>query len=278
MKIDAHQHFWDYSAEEYEWIDDSLVALQRDFAPIDLEGCLAEAGIDAAISVQARTSSEENQSLLAHAKGRNSIAGVVGWVDLTARDAIDHVSAFAAQDKAVGLREVLQGKPERDFCLRDDFNRGLDSLQDFGLCYDILIYRDQLGFASEMVDRHPTQVFILDHIAKPVIGTGGVDLEWKNGVESLARRENVACKVSGMVTECSEDFEISAESLRPWFDVVLNAFGPDRLLFGSDWPVCLARSTYQHWVDLVSDWKADFSPDERAAIWGRNAARFYTIG
>lgn len=280
MRIDSHHHFWNYSPEEYAWIGGDMQVLKRDFSPADLKPLIDEAGIGGVISVQARTSEEENSFLLEHAAENNWILGVVGWLDLSAADAHEKVARFAEQPKAVGLREVLQGMTERDYCLREDFNRGLAVLHDFGLAYDLLIYADQLEAAIQCVDRHPAQTFVLDHIAKPVIGSpAGVDAAWAEGIRELAKREQVFCKLSGMITEvipALDDWD--PDLLGPWFDVVLEAFGPERLMFGSDWPVCLLRGEYADWVQCVEFWLSGMSESEQAAILGGNARKAYGLG
>ncbi len=277
MIIDSHHHFWDYDSAEYGWIGEGMEVLKKDFGPEALGAEIAAAGIDGVISVQARTDEKENDFLLGHAKGNDFIKGVVGWVDLTAENAWERIGKFAESEKAVGIREVLQGNEDRRFCLREDFNRGIAALHDFGLTYDILILGDQIAAATEMVDKHPSQRFVLDHIAKPVISGKGVDGEWERLIRELAKREEVACKVSGMVTEVAADETVSPELMRPWFEVVLDAFGAERLMFGSDWPVSLLRTTYGEWADCVKGWTADLSPDEQAAIRGGTAMKFYGI-
>lgn len=279
MRIDSHHHFWNYSPESYPWIGGEMTVLKRDFSPADLKPLLDEATIGGVVSVQARAEEAENDFLLDHAAAHDWILGVVGWLDLSAPDAPENVARFAERPKAVGLREVLQGMTERDYCLRDDFNRGLATLHDFGLTYDLLVYADQLAAATGCVDKHPAQSFVLDHIAKPAIGgPAGVDPAWSAGIREIAKRENVSCKLSGMVTEvipALEDWD--PDLLGPWFDVVLDAFGPDRLLFGSDWPVCLLRGEYADWTQCVEFWISGLSAAERSAILGDNAKRAYGL-
>lgn len=277
MKIDSHHHFWDFSVEEYGWIGEGMDVLKKDFGPGDLEPEIKQAGIDGVISVQARTDEKENDFLLTHAETNPFIRGVVGWLDLAKTDAADKVAAFSEKEKAVGLREVLQGMEDREYCLRDDFNRGLAALHSYGLAYDILIFGDQLKASAKMVDQHPGQRFVLDHIAKPVIGPEGVDAGWAADIRALAERENIACKVSGMVTEVVKGQSPSPELMRPWFDVVLDAFGPERIMFGSDWPVCLLRTSYADWVGCVDEWIAELSKDEQAAIKGETAQQWYQL-
>jgi L-fuconolactonase len=278
MRIDSHHHFWNYTPEAYDWIGSDMGILKRDFAPEDLTLATEEFGIEGVISVQARTDEAENAFLLDYAKSHDLVRGVVGWLDLTEPGVADKIARFAEDPKAVGIREVLQGLDDREHCLREDFNRGVSVLHDFGLAYDILIYADQLPAATQLADRHPAQTFILDHIAKPVIGPAGVDPVWEQGIRALAEREQVFCKLSGMVTEVIPALEDwTPDLLRSWFDVVLDAFGPDRLMFGSDWPVCLLRGEYADWVQCVDFWIKDLSPDEQKAILGATAARAYGV-
>lgn len=279
MRIDAHQHFWNFNPDEYSWIGSSMEILKRDFTPADLKVVIDEVSVDAVIAVQARTMEVENEFLLGYAAANDWIAGVVGWLDLTALDAADKVAAFSEKPKAVGLRQGFQGNPDPEFCLRDDFNAGLAALHDFGLSFDLLVSNDQIVNATQCVDRHPAQVFILDHIGKPVIGgKDGVDAAWDAAIRELARRENVFCKLSGMITEVVPGVENwTPDLLGPWFDVVFAAFGPDRLIFGSDWPVCLLRGEYADWIQCVEFWLSGLSKAEQDAIFGGNAARAYSL-
>ena len=273
MRIDSHHHFWDYTPEAYGWIGNDMSLLKRNFGPQDLKPLLEEFNIEGVISVQARTDEAENAFLLEHAGSHDSVRGVLGWFDLAKPDVAEKIARFAEPPKAVGVREVLQGIEDREYCLREDFNRGVSVLHDFGLVYDILIVGDQLPAATRFVDRHPAQPFVLDHIAKPVIGPAGVDVIWEQSIRALAEREHVFCKVSGMVTEVVAGLDDwTPDLLRPWFDVVLDAFGPDRLMFGSDWPVCLLRGEYADWVQCVDFWIKDLTLEEQRAVQGRTAS------
>lgn len=278
MRIDSHHHFWNYTPEAHDWIGSDMGILKRDFTPEDLALATGEFGITGVISVQARTDEAENVFLLEYAASHDIVRGVVGWLDLTDRGVADKIARFAENPKAVGIREVLQGLEDREYCLRDDFNHGLSLLHDFGLAYDILIFGDQLPAAAKLADRHPAQTFILDHIAKPLIGPAGVDPLWEQGIRALAEREHVFCKLSGMVTEVIPALEDwTPDLLRPWFEVVLDAFGPYRLMFGSDWPVSLLRGEYADWVQCVDFWVKELSAAERSAILGGTAARAYGV-
>ena len=275
MKIDSHHHFWSYSAEEYPWIGNSMAALRRDFLPEHLQAEIAAAGIDGVVSVQARQTVGETEWLLSLADGNDFIKGVVGWVPLADAGVREVIAKFAANPKLRAVRHVVQEEPDDRFILRADFNRGVSLLREFELVYDILIFERQLAASTEFVDRHPQQVFVLDHLAKPRIGDRAI-APWRANIRELARRENVFCKVSGMVTEA--DWKTwSEEQLRPYFDVALDAFGPKRLMFGSDWPVCLAASGYARWMELVRKFAAGLSADEQAWLFGKTAVLAYSL-
>jgi len=275
MKIDSHHHFWKYSEREYGWIGDRMKALRRDFLPPDLAKEIATAGIEGVVSVQARQSLEETQFLLDFAEGNDFIRGVVGWAPLVSPAVSKDIEKFAARPKLKGLRHVLQDDPDDNYILRDDFDRGIRALRDVGLVYDILIYERHLPQTLTFVDRHPDQVFVLDHIAKPRIKDNVLE-PWRANIRRLAERPHVYCKLSGMVTEADWQ-NWTTEQLTPYFDTVLQAFGPRRLMFGSDWPVCLLAASYQKWVRTVAGAIAKLSADEQARIWGGTAVEAYGL-
>jgi L-fuconolactonase len=272
--IDAHHHLWRHSATEYDWINDSMAALRRDFLPEDLIAELANAGVDGAVTVQARQSLEETRWLLELARSCKAIRGVVGWAPIAASDFEASLHVFAADPKLVGLRHVVQAEG-KGFLDGADFNGGVRAMEKFDLVYDLLIVEGQLEEAIRFVDRHPKQAFVLDHIAKPKIASGEIE-PWSTHIEALSKRSNVSCKLSGMVTEDAWS-RWSVDSLRPYFDVVVEAFGADRLMAGSDWPVCLVATGYARWWQVLRDYFADFSDDERAEIFGATAARIYKL-
>ncbi len=274
MRIDAHQHFWHYTAAEFGWIDDRMDAIRRDFLPADLIPVLDETGIDATIAVQARQSLEETNFLLELAKAEPRIAGVVGWAPLAESGVQPILEQIAQHPQLLGLRHVLQAEPDTFFD-REDFHAGLALLPRFSLTYDLLVIERQLPAAIRLVDRHPNQPFILDHIAKPRIAGGELG-PWRSHIRDLAQRPNVSCKLSGMVTEAHYDLW-TENALRPYFETVLEAFGPNRLLFGSDWPVCTVAASYGKWVGVVHNWLAPLSQAEQAAILGDNALRIYGL-
>jgi L-fuconolactonase len=253
-----------------------MAALRRDFLPEHLKSEIAAAGIDGVVSVQARQTVGETEWLLSFAAKNDFIKGVVGWVPLVDSRVREIVAKFAASPKLRAVRHVVQDEPDDRFILRDDFNRGVSTLKEFGLVYDILIYERQLVPAIEFVDRHPGQVFVLDHIAKPRIQDNAIE-PWRTNIREMARRPDVYCKISGMVTEA--DWKTwTPGQLRPYFDAVLEAFGPGRLMFGTDWPVCLAAAGYSRWVDVVRKFSAELSADEQARVFGGTAVEAYRLG
>jgi L-fuconolactonase len=272
--IDAHHHLWRYSPDEYGWIDDRMAALRRDFLPADLVVELANAGIDGAVTVQARQTLDETRCLLKLAQSCEAIRGVVGWAPIASSNFEASLDALAANPKLVGLRHIVQAEPN-GFLDGADFNRGIRALRRSGLTYDLLILEHQLQEAIHFVDRHPQQIFILDHIAKPKIAAAEIE-PWRTHIQELAKRSNVCCKVSGIVTEASWT-NWSIESLRPYLDTVVNAFGANRLMAGSDWPVCLVATGYVQWWQVLDDYFTAFSDDERAEIFGATAIRTYKL-
>jgi L-fuconolactonase len=274
MRIDAHHHFWHYTPDEYGWIDDAMASIRRDFLPSDLAPEIAAAGIDAVISVQARQTLSETHFLLALATAHTWISGVVGWVPLTDAHAGERLADIARQPKLKGIRHVLQAEPDT-YMDRPDFNVGLSRLRALNLAYDILIYHHQLPAAIRLVDRHPEQVFVVDHIAKPAIRTGELQPFARN-LNELARRPNVFCKLSGVVTE-AEYAAWTYEQILPYLEAALEAFTPARLMFGSDWPVCLVATTYLDWVRTIERLTEKLSAAERQAIFCDTATRAYRL-
>ncbi len=284
MRIDAHQHFWRYQPARDAWIGDNMPVLKRDYLPADLLPELGANGIDGTIAVQADQSEAETLFLLEQA-GRNPfIAGVVGWVDLCAADAGERLQYFSRFSKLRGFRHVAQSEPDDRFLVRDDFVRGVGMLGELDWTYDILIYARQLPAAVELVEKLPDQAFVLDHIGKPnITKLDGKSLEfdrWAVGIRALARNPRVYCKLSGLVTEA--DWRgWRADDFKPYLDIVFDAFGVDRLMFGSDWPVCLLAGTYAQVKGLIEDYACGFANSEREKvfgdIFGNNAARFYGL-
>ena len=274
--IDSHHHLWSYSPEEYDWIPPGTPLAQNQLVA-ELEQATTVAGIDATVVVQARQVLEESDWLLSLADSTDIIAGVVGWVPLIDADVGESLSRLAAHPKFKAVRHVLQGESDCYF-LRDDFHHGLSLLPDLDLRYDLLLFQRQLPVAIQLVDRQPNLGIIIDHIAKPEIHKGKINPDWKAGMAELAKRENIlGVKISGMVTEVMEP-EIDVATLQAYFDTTLELFGPDRVMFGTDWPVCLLRiDSYQTWVNIVSSFVADLSWHEQQAILHENAVRCYAL-
>jgi len=275
MLLDAHQHFWMYSPTDYGWISDNMAALRRDFLPHDLEPLLAAEKFDGSIAVQDRQTLEETRWLLELASQSDIVKGVVGWVDLRSPDLPAQLDQFARNPKLVGVRHVVQDEPDDDFMLRSDFRRGIARLRKYNLAYDILIYPRQLPAAVRLAGEFPEQRFVLDHIAKPQIAEGRMDT-WDEGIRELAEADNVWCKLSGMVTE-ARWHEWKPEDFRPYLDIVMNAFGPARLMIGSDWPVCTASAPYSRTIGMVREYIAQLTQHEQQQILGQNCASFYRL-
>ncbi len=275
MHIDAHQHFWIYNPAEYDWIDDSMSALRRDFLPADLKRELDRSDFQGSVAVQARQTLEETQWLLELAESSPSILGVVGWADLRSPDIRSQLKTLARNPKLVGIRHIVQSEPDDRFLLQPEFLRGIATLEEFDLAYDILIYTKHLSTAAEFVERFPRQRFVLDHLAKPPIKSGQID-SWTHGIRRLAEFPNVFCKLSGLVTEA--DWQgWRPEQIVPFLDVAFEVFGPDRLMIGSDWPVCLVAAAYERTVHVVKTYLLAKSPECREAILGGNAQRFWRL-
>jgi L-fuconolactonase len=274
MKIDAHHHLWHYSPGEYDWIDDRMQALRRDFMPSDLEREMEPAHVQATVVVQARQTLGETSWLLDLAAKSNFIHAVVGWAPIAANDFPEKLDALLGNPKLKGLRHVVQGE-NVNFLDGAEFNRGIAAMRDTGLIYDLLIVARQLVEATRFVSRHPQQIFVLDHIAKPDIANDQF-AAWDCEIRALASHENVFCKLSGMVTE-ADWHRWSSERLRPYFETALDAFGPSRLMAGSDWPVLTVACSYQDWWKTVESWIAPLSHSERAEIKGGVAGRVYQI-
>jgi L-fuconolactonase len=274
-RIDAHHHLWRYTPLEFEWLDESMAALRRDFLPKDLMKEMSAAGIDGAVAVQARQTMEETRWLLDQADACEAIRGVVGWAPIAGEDFPEVMEEFEDRPKLKGLRHVIQGEKDENYILRADFVAGIEAMQGSGLVYDILIFERHLPQTIEFVDEFPEQVFVLDHVAKPLIASG-VMQPWAERMRELGRRENVWCKVSGMVTE-AEWGAWNLETLRPYLDVAVEAFGVERLMAGSDWPVCLVAAEYGRWFEVLREYFAGFSETERDAVFGETAMEVYGL-
>ena len=276
--IDAHHHLWHYSEEDFGWLDSkihpSMEELKRDYLPEDLRQELATAGVDGSVAVQARQSLQETHWLLACAKRMPAIRGVVGWVPLASPKLHEILNSLAGEPKLKGLRHVIQDEPD-EFFSGADFNRGVAALGGTGLVYDILIYERQLPQTLDFARRHPGQSFVLDHLAKPSVRKRELE-PWRRNLKELAREPGVSCKLSGLVTE-AEWNTWTLDDLKPYLDAALEAFGPDRLMAGSDWPVCLVASSYKRWWAALHEWAGPLTTAEREQIFGRTAKRIYSL-
>jgi len=276
MRVDAHQHFWNYRPDEYGWISDSMAVLKRDFGPPDLAPLLRTAAFDGSVAVQASQTLKETEWLLELAGRHPQIKGVVGWVDLRSETVRRNLEKLARHPRLCGVRHIVQDEPDDRFLVREDFLRGIALLVEVDLTYDILIYPRQLPAAIEFVRRLPAHRLVLDHIAKPSIKARQLE-PWASQIRELAHSENLYCKISGMVTEADGN-GCKKSDFTPYLDAVFEAFGPKRLMFGSDWPVCLLAATYQDVVGIVSGYVSQLSEGERAAVMGGNAEKFYRLG
>lgn len=274
MHIDAHQHFWIYNQREYGWIDEAMASLRRDFLPDELKVHLDKTGFQGSVLIQVRQTLEETRWMLELAEDTPFILGVVGWVDLRSPRLRADLESLAGRKKLVGIRHIVQSEPD-DFLLQPDFLRGISMLEEFGLAYDLLIYTKHLPAAVEFVTRFPLQRFVLDHLAKPPIRSGAID-SWARGIRKLAGFPNVHAKLSGLVTEA--DWRTwKPETIRPYLDVAFECFGPGRLMIGSDWPVCTVAASYERVVSLVNYYLDRYTTEEREAVLGGNAAKFWRL-
>jgi len=273
--IDAHHHLWRYNSPDYGWMDDSMEVLKRDYLPADLESELAKVGVTATVVVQARQVEEETTWLLEQAEKYPFIKGVVGWLDLRSENLRSQLDVFAAHPKLVGLRHVIHDEPDDDFMLRPAFLKGIEMLQPYKLSYDLLLFPKHLSQAIELVSMFPEQRFVLDHISKPFI-KAGILQPWKGDIESLAAQANVWCKISGMVTE-AKAHQWRHEDFIPYMKTVVDAFGSDRIMLGSDWPVCRLSGEYEEVMDIPLTYFKTCSESEKKNILSQNAIDCYQL-
>lgn len=275
MKIDSHQHFWNYNSNEYGWISNDMEILQKDYLPDQLKTELLSIGFEGSVAVQARQSLAETQWLLTLADQHSFIKGVIGWVDLCSPDVEEQLTQFSGNPKLVGIRHVLHDEQDENFMLRKSFLRGIAYLKKFGLTYDILVFPRHLSNTIQLVSQFPEQVFILDHIAKPSIKDKKIS-PWNEHIVKLARFRNVYCKLSGMVTEANVK-NWRQEELIPYLNIVFDAFGTNRLLIGSDWPVCSLAGSYRQVMQVVLDYIRTFPDQDKKKILGENAIKAYGL-
>jgi L-fuconolactonase len=275
MRLDSHQHFWSYSEREYDWIDERMSRIRRDFAPSDLEPILRRNGFNGSIAVQVRQSLEETEYLLGLADRHAFVRGVVGFVDLCSPEGRRDLERFSEHPRFRGVRHVVQAEPDDRFLLRDDFLRGVGLLRDLDLTYDILVYHRHLPVVVDFVARFPEHRLVLDHMGKPAIAKAELE-PWASSIRKLGKMENLYCKLSGLVTEADwrgwkkSDFTL-------YLEIVLESFGPRRLLFGSDWPVATLAASYEQVVEIVDDFLDPLSSSEKDAVFGGNAAELYRL-
>ncbi|MCF6223319.1 MAG: amidohydrolase family protein [Flavobacteriaceae bacterium] len=274
MTIDSHQHFWKYNSVRNTWIDETMQVIQRDFLPKDLKPILERNGIDGCIAVQADPSEKETVFLLELANKNSFIKGVVGWVDLCANDVEDRLNYFSKYQKFKGVRHIVQAE-STDYLLQNDFQNGISKLEKFNLVYDILIRKEQLENTIKLVKKFPNQKFVLNHIAKPNIKEGEME-PWKTQIKKLAENENVYCKISGMVTE-TDWKRWNYKDFIPYLDIVCNTFGKDRIMFGSDWPVCLLGGNYGSVLSILNKYIEAFTNEEKYKIMCNNAVKLYAL-
>ena len=275
MIIDSHQHFWNYEPEKHSWIDDEMSVIRRDFLSDDLQKVFDENGVDACVAVQADQTTEETDFLISLAENNNFIKGVVGWVDLRSESIEEDLLKYKKYDVVKGFRHVVQEEQDHNFMLRPEFLNGIELLGKYDLCYDILIFPHQLGAALELVNKFPNQKFVIDHIAKPYIKDGFFE-GWAVMMREIAKNQKVYCKISGMITEA--DYKTwTPELVHPYMKLVLESFGAGRVMYGSDWPVCLVAGNYSIVKALVTDFISDLSQEQQNAIMGGNAAKFYNL-
>ncbi|MCC9603615.1 amidohydrolase family protein [Stieleria sp. JC731] len=276
MLIDSHHHLWQYSATEYPWIDDQMTELRRDFWSNELREIASTHHVDGFVSVQARQSLTETETLLQLAETEPLIHGVVGWVDFRSPELAAQLDRFRHHRKLRGMRHVVQDEPDDDFLLGKTFNDGVAQLAGSGLVYDVLIFAKHLKPTIQFVRNHASIPMVLDHIAKPAVAAGQFDQSWKASIEQLAEQDNIVCKFSGVATEV-RDATWDVETIRPYWDTVLEAFTPSRLMFGSDWPVCLLRTDYGCWLATVRELAAELSSDEQQQIFSGTAIQTYRL-
>jgi L-fuconolactonase len=273
--IDAHQHSWKYDPVNYGWINEDMSVIKKDFLPNDLQPVLEKTGFTGCVLVQSEQTKEHTDFLIHLASENVFIKGIVGWIDLRAEDIEEQLNFYKQHKKIKGFRHILQDEADRAMMLKTEFKRGIEALANSDYTYDILIHNDQLRHASSLVADFPYQLFVLDHIAKPNIREKKIT-DWEKGIRTLAEYDNVYCKLSGMVTE-NDWKEWKKDDFTPYIDIVVDAFGIEKLMFGSDWPVCLLAASYEETFGIVKDYFSSFSKDEQEMLFGGNAERFYNL-
>ena len=273
--IDAHQHFWKYNSKDFDWISNEMSVIRKDFLPEELQVLYKENNVEGCVGVQVNQTEAENNFFLNYADEFSFIKGAVGWIDLMADDIEDKLTYWHQYKKLKGFRHILQGEKDRAFMLLPAFEKGISFLKKFDFTYDILIFPDQLQYTLEFVKSFPEQKFVIDHLAKPYIKANKID-QWKKDMQAFKNFENVFCKISGMVTE-AEWKNHSLETFKPYIDIVVEIFGTKRIMFGSDWPVCLVAASYEQVLQIVKNYFSSFSANEQEDIFSNNAIEFYNL-
>ena len=267
IRIDAHQHFWKYSSTEYSWISDKMETIKKDFLGVDLEPILKSNNIDGCVAVQARQSPNDNEFLIKQAKLNSFVKGIVGWVNLQDFDLPEKLDAYAEHDIIKGFRHAIQDEADPKFMLNMQFIDGVKILNLYDYTYDLLIHEKQMPTTIKFLENFTSQKFVLDHLGKPSI-KDRLSNNWKDSIRSLAQYPELYCKISGMVTEASWS-DWTADTFKRYLDIITDAFGPQRLMFGSDWPVCLlAANKYAQVLNIVEEYYKDFSKEEKNGIFG----------
>ena len=272
--IDTHQHFWNYDPKTHDWINEEMKVIRKDFLPADLAPILKENNVDGCIAVQADQTDAETQILIREANQNSFIKGVVGWVDLNSNEIEAALASYTDTKVLKGFRHILQAEP-KGFMLAPSFKKGIDALAKYNYTYDLLIYASQLKEAKEFISNHKEQPIVIDHLAKPNIKEGEWE-SWKKDINEIAQYRNVYCKISGMATEANWN-SWTLDTLKPYIDSAVEAFGTDRIMFGSDWPVCLLASSYSKWLETLQNYFNTFSIDEQASFFANNAIKFYKL-
>jgi L-fuconolactonase len=272
--IDTHQHFWSYDPKIHDWINEDMKVIRKDFLPADLAPILKENNVDGCIAVQADQTDTETQILIREANQNSFIKGVVGWVNLKDKEIEEKLEEYLNETNLKGFRHIIQAEP-KGFMLDASFQKGLSALAKYNYTYDLLIYETQLAEANTLIKQLPELPIVIDHIAKPNIKKGDSD-DWKKEIKAIAQYPNLYCKISGMATEAHWD-TWTMDTLKPYIDTVVEAFGTERIMFGSDWPVCLVASSYEKWLKGLQNYFNTFSISEQEAFFANNAINFYKL-
>jgi L-fuconolactonase len=273
--IDSHQHFWKYNSKDFDWITDDMSVIRKDFFPEELQFIFQKNNVEGCVAVQVNQTEQENEFFLRFADQFDFIKGIVGWVDLMVSTVDERLAYWHQYKKLKGFRHILQGEKDRALMLKPAFEKGIALLNKFDFTYDILIFPDQLQYALELVQLFPGQKFVIDHLAKPYIRSGEID-QWKKDIELFKQHKNVYCKISGMVTEADWK-NFTADTFKPYLDIVTSTFGTNRIMFGSDWPVCLVAASYEKVLEIAQDYFSTFSVNEKDDIFYNNAVAFYNL-